>query len=94
MEETEHHKGCCVELGHWPINVQLGSTNSKGLHVLFQGSHQGFLLNNQSIRYDRRRGHAHGCPPTKCIDTSTLVQGKPLCVHHSDINVPSPHQQQ
>jgi len=36
-----------MELGNWPVKVQLGSTNSKGLPVLFQGSHQGFLLNNQ-----------------------------------------------
>jgi len=30
-----------MELGNWPIEVQLGSTNSKGLPVLFQGSRQG-----------------------------------------------------
>jgi len=35
-----------MELGNWPIKVQLGSTNSKGLPVLFQGSHQGLFLNN------------------------------------------------
>jgi len=35
MEEMQHPKGCCMELGNWPIRVQLGSTNSKGLHVLF-----------------------------------------------------------
>jgi len=40
-----------MELGNWPIKVQLGSTNSKGLPVLFQGSHQGLLLNNQLIHY-------------------------------------------
>jgi len=34
------------ELGNWPINVQLGSTNSKGLPVLFQGAHQDLFLNN------------------------------------------------
>ena len=31
----------CVELGKWSIENQLGSTNGKGLPVLFQGSHQG-----------------------------------------------------
>jgi len=45
--EMHHPKGCCMELGNWPIKVQLGSTNSKGLPVLFQGSHQGLFLNNQ-----------------------------------------------
>jgi len=35
-----------MELGNWPIEVQLGSTNSKGLPVLFQGSHQGLFLND------------------------------------------------
>jgi len=51
-----------MELGNWPIKVQLGSTNSKGLPVLFQGSQQGFLLNNQLIHYDGSNGHAH-CHP-------------------------------
>jgi len=36
-----------VELGNWPTEVQLESTNSNGLPVLFQGSHQGLPLNNQ-----------------------------------------------
>jgi len=35
-----------MELGNWPMKVQLGSTNSKGLPVLLQGSHQGFFLNS------------------------------------------------
>jgi len=35
-----------MELGNWSIKNQLGSTNSKGLPVLFQGSHQGLFLNN------------------------------------------------
>jgi len=35
-----------MELGNWPIKDQLGSTNSKGLPVLFQGSHQVFFPNN------------------------------------------------
>jgi len=48
MREMQHPKGCCMELGNWPIEVQLGSTNSKGLPALSQGSHQGFFLNNQS----------------------------------------------
>jgi len=43
--EIQHPKGWCMELGNWPIKVQLGSTNSKGLPVLFQGSHQGSFLN-------------------------------------------------
>jgi len=47
MEEMQHPKGCCVELGNWPIEVQLESTNSNGLPVLFQGSYQGLPLNNQ-----------------------------------------------
>jgi len=38
-----------MELGNWPIKVQLGSTNSKGLPVLFQGSHQGLFLNNHYL---------------------------------------------
>jgi len=61
MEKTQHPKGCCVELGNWPLKVQLGSTNSKGLPALFQGSHQGLLTNNQ-LRYSLSRchGHAHG----------------------------------
>jgi len=49
MEEIQHPKGCCMELGNWPIKVQLGSTNSKGLPVLFQESHQGLLLNNHYL---------------------------------------------
>jgi len=44
--QMQHPKGCCMELGKWPIKVQLGSTNSKGLPVLFQGSHQDLFLNN------------------------------------------------
>jgi len=60
MEETQHPKAGCVELGNSPIKVQLGSTNGKGLPVLFQGSHQGLLLNNQLINYDGSHGHAHG----------------------------------
>jgi len=59
MEEIQHPKGCCVKLGNWPIEVQLGSTNSKGLPVRFQGSYQGCLLNNQLI-YGGSHGHAHG----------------------------------
>jgi len=41
MKEIQHPKGCCMELGNWPIKKQLGTTNSKGLPVLLQGSHQG-----------------------------------------------------
>jgi len=50
-----------MELGNWPIEVQLGSTNSKGLPMLFQGSHQGLLLNNQ-LHYSlgQSQGHAYG----------------------------------
>jgi len=44
--QMQHPKGCCMQLRNWPIKVQLGSTNSKGLPVLFQGSHQGLFLNN------------------------------------------------
>jgi len=44
--EMQHPKGCCMELSNWSIKDQLGSTNSKGLPVLFQGSHQGLFLNN------------------------------------------------
>jgi len=47
--QIQHPKGCCMELGNWPIKVQLRSTNSKGLPVLFQGSHQGLLLNNHHL---------------------------------------------
>ena len=64
--ETQHPKGCCVELGNWPIKVQLGSTNSKGLPALVQGSRQGFLLNNQLIHHDESNGHAH-CHPFACL---------------------------
>jgi len=60
-----------VELGNWPIKVQLGSTNSKGLPVLHQGSHQGFLLNNQLIHYDGSNGHAH-CHPFTCLQVSQI----------------------
>jgi len=45
-----------MELGNWSIKNQLGSTNSKGLPVLFQGSHQGFLLNNHYLPMRRQRG--------------------------------------
>jgi len=41
MAEMQNPKGWCMELGNWSIKNQLGSTNSKGLPVLFQGSHQG-----------------------------------------------------
>ena len=47
--KTPHPKGCCVELGNWLIKVQLGSTNSKGLPVLFQGSHQVFFSNKHQL---------------------------------------------
>jgi len=59
-----------MELGNWSIKNQLGSTNSKGLPVLFQGSHQGFLLNNQLIHYDGSHGHAH-CHPCTCHQVSS-----------------------
>ena len=49
MVEMQRPKGCCVELGNWSIENQLGSTNSKGLHVLFQGSHQGLLPNDHCL---------------------------------------------
>jgi len=69
--ETQHPKGCCVELGNWPIKVQLGSTNSKDLPALFQGSRQGFLLNNQLIHHDGSNGHAH-CHPFACLQVSRI----------------------
>jgi len=48
-----------MELGNWPIKVQLGSTNSKGLPVLFQGSHQGSFLNDHCLlTADSRPRHA------------------------------------
>ena len=47
IEKIQRPKGCCMELGNWSIKNQLGSTNSKGLPVLFQGSHQGSFLNKQ-----------------------------------------------
>jgi len=49
-----------MELGNWSIKNQLGSTNSKGLPVLFQGSHQGCLLNNHYV-YPRRHAAAVDC---------------------------------
>ena len=49
MVEMQHPKGCCVELVNWSIKNQLGSTNSKGLPVLFQGSHQGMLPNDHCL---------------------------------------------
>ena len=47
--QTQHPKVCFVVLDNWPIKVQLGSTNSKGLPMLFQGSHQVFFLNNDYL---------------------------------------------
>ena len=80
MGETQYHKGCCMELGNWPIKVQLGSTNSKGLPVLFQGSTRVYALNNQSIHYDGCRGHAHGP-----FCTSTQSSPCPVRCHPSII---------
>jgi len=65
-----------MELGNWPIKVQLGSTNSKGLPVLFQGSHQGFLLNNQLIHYGGSNGHTH-CRPIH-INGNTADPTRPI----------------
>jgi len=48
MGEMQHPRGWSMELGNWPLMVQLGSTNSNGLPVLFQGSLQGRLL-EQSV---------------------------------------------
>ena len=47
--ETHHPKEWCMEPVNWPIEVQLGSTNSKDLPVLFQGSHQGSFLNEHCL---------------------------------------------
>jgi len=60
--KMQHPKGCCVELGNGSIKNQLGSTNSKGSPVLFQGSHHGFFLTDQLIHYDGSHRHAH-CHP-------------------------------
>jgi len=49
LAETQHPKGRCMELGNWSIESQLGSTNSKSLPVLFQGSHQGLLPNSHQL---------------------------------------------
>jgi len=99
MERDAASQGCCMELGNWPIMVQLGSTNSKGLPVLFQGSHQGFFLNNQSIHYDGSNGHAHCHPlhvhkpnkkhlsihtmPGNSTPTTGLDRNQLPCVHPS-----------
>mgnify|MGYP000381765951 CR=1 FL=1 len=76
IERIQHPKGCCMELGNWPIKVQSGSTNSKGLRVLFQGSHQGLFPNTHCLRSARIHG------------LSTVTMG-PL--HHS-IHHPSASQ--
>jgi len=49
------------ELGNWPIKVQLGSTNSKGLPVLFHGSHQGLFRNSHCLRSARFHGGQVQC---------------------------------
>jgi len=50
-----------MKLDNWPIEVQLGSTNSKGLPVLFQGPHQSFLPNDHySSHCNMSHGHARG----------------------------------
>jgi len=60
-------KGCCVELGNWPLKVQLGSTNSKGLPVLFQGSHQGSFLNNHWSALVPSVTPPPGCRRLSCV---------------------------
>ena len=71
-----------MELGNWSTKNQLGSTNSKGLPVLFQGSHQGLHLNNQSIHCDRSHGHAMGMPMVPSCSSTPTPTRHPNPVHH------------
>jgi len=75
-----------MELGNWPIKVQLGSTNSKGLPVLFQGSHQGLFLNKNC--YYLLTTHRHHGPLHPSIHPSIHL----LCSLLSGVS-PSNHRQ-
>jgi len=66
IDRMQRLKGRCMELGNWPILVQLGSTNSKGLPVLFQGSHQVFFLNNHQLLCSLRQ-QPWACPWSPCV---------------------------
>jgi len=84
-----------MELGNWPIKVQLGSTNSKGLPVLFQGSHQGLLLNNQ-LHYSLSQREPRACPWFLALDPIRLSLSAdasglaPSTRVHQEVNSPSP----
>jgi len=71
-----------MELGNWPIKVQLGSTNSKGLPVLFQGSHQGLLLNNHYFYSLQQEPRA--CPWFLLVPCNSLS-----CSSYNQTSIPS-----
>jgi len=62
-----------MELGNWPIKVQLGSTNNKGLSVVFQGLHQG-LRPEQSVNSPQREPWA--CPWSLLLVNTTDTKSK------------------
>jgi len=59
LVERTSNRGC-RSLAIGQLRTNCGSTNSKGLPVPFQGSHQDFLLNNQLTTTLRREPRA--CP--------------------------------
>jgi len=78
-----------MELGNWPIKGQLGSTNNKGLPVLFQDSHQGLFLNNPYL-LSNAVNEMPQRPPQQRLhqqqDASSNASSKLSCVsihHHS-----------
>ena len=82
-----------MELGNWSIKNQLGSTNSKGLPVLFQGSHQGFLLNNHYVypsAVSRRLSVVvyHGIHEDAKPGNN---HHQPVSIHEAAFRAPSPH---
>jgi len=71
------------ELCNWSIEVQLGLTNSKGLPVLFQGSHQGSPFNSiTTVRHRQLRMATHvsnpaPLPTRAAVSTRKPIQSKP-----------------
>ena len=78
--EMQHPKGWCMEPGGWSIKVELGSTNSTGLPVLFQGLPPG-SLSKQSVELSlsQSHGHAHGLVSKShaCAAFSTVIHCTP-----------------
>jgi len=82
-----------MELGYWPIKVQLGSTNSKGLPALFQGSRQGFLLNNHHVYPSAVSTRHLSVVVCHGIDEDAKPGGnlhQPVSTHEAAFRAPSP----